>query len=430
MSFFSRNNIQQFIHWIVNLGVTDGLGYNEKKKTQLLNATLAFCLPINIFFSTLNFIQGKGMLGIINFCLLLGGLLILVINYYQRFFLARLVLTFLASVFFGAAAILYRNGGEFYLLANLMIIIIYFDNTRYLILISLFNCALFLAIRYWLEKSGFIYGTVPFGRVMFNMGLTLVMMVVALIYFKRQQVSYQRQIEEKNKELEQLNQNKQKLFSIIAHDLRSPIGQLKSSLDLVKKAYLQPEEFIKISGDLSLQVDQLHSTLDNLLRWSISQFQGIQAAPAPTDLNEIIEQNKTLFREAMALKKITLKADPLIPLIWADPDHCRLILRNLISNAIKYSYESGYIYIRSKADDSMLTLSITDNGTGIPMEKQADIFTDSAMISSAGTSMEKGTGLGLKLCKEFVEKNNGQIWLVSDDKGGSTFSFTLPLYKA
>jgi signal transduction histidine kinase len=386
-------------------------------------------MPVNAYFSVINFSQGKILLACINICLLGGAALILLINYYRRFFLARLILTFLASVLFSTSAVLYRNGGEFMLLTNLMIIIIYFDNARFLILMTLFNCALFLGIRYWLQ-TGEVYYTVPFSRIMFNMGLTLIMMSGALIFFKREQLNYQEQIEEKNKELQQLNENKQKLFSIIAHDLRSPIGQLKGSLDLVKKTYLQPEEFLKISGNLSAQVDQLHTTLDNLLRWSISQFQGIQAIPAKTDLNEIIEQNKTLFKEVMALKKITLKADPLIPAVWADADHCRLILRNLMSNAIKYSYESGYIYIRCQSDGASLIISITDNGTGISKETQTNIFNTGKMVSSAGTSMEKGTGLGLKLCKEFVEKNKGSIWLESDEEKGSTFYFSLPLYQA
>ena len=175
-------------------------------------------------------------------------------------------------------AVLYRNGDEHFLIVNLDVVIIYFNEKKYLILISIVNCLLFIAVKIYLN-SGPVYDTVSFGRVIFNISWTLLIIILALMYFKNEQFSYQQQIEEKNRDLQALNDTKQKLFSIIAHDLRSPIGQLKNSLDLVSKEYMTPEVFKQVSTKLSSEVDQLHSTLDNLLKWSISQFQGITAVP-------------------------------------------------------------------------------------------------------------------------------------------------------
>jgi signal transduction histidine kinase len=262
---------------------------------------------------------------------------------------------------------------------------------------------------------------------MFNIIWAVIMMVLALLFFKNEQLSYQKQVEEKNHELEELNNTKEKLFSIIAHDLRSPIGQLKGSLELVNKAYITPEQFLPIADKLSVQVDQLHSTLDNLLRWSISQFQGIQAVPEYVSLEEVIGQKAILFlKQSIERKNIQLSTEGLQRQVWADPDHLQLIFRNLVANAIKYSYQDGKISIRSYQQENNVIIEITDNGMGMTAEVQESVFSSVTMVSNTGTSNEKGTGLGLKLCKEFIEKNKGEIWLKSEVGKGSTFYVSIP----
>ncbi len=418
--------ISVIVSRLANIGVTDALSFHEKKKTQLLNVVVGSGLPLNLFFCITNLSQGRTLLSLINFLLFLGGLLILYINGKRKFLLSRTIMTFLASILFTASAILFRNGGEYYLVANLIIIIIYFNERRYLIFISIFNCLLFLGIKIFLTTS-YIYGTVPYGRVIFNMAWTLIIMLLALLFFKKEQIDYQEQIEEKNKELEKINETKQKLFSIISHDLRSPIGQLKSSLDLVNRGYLSPEEFKKITGNLSAEVDQLHSTLDNLLRWSISQFQGIVAKPEKVLLTDIIENKAILFlKQSIENKQIRFHFENAALFVWADPDHLMLVFRNLLSNAIKYSYQNGNITIRVYAAGNTVVTEIEDNGMGMNEETKLAAFNPVSMVSNTGTSNEKGTGLGLKLCKEFIEKNNGQIWVESVENKGTTFYISLP----
>lgn len=418
--------LTQFFHWIANIGVTDTISFYERKKTQLINLAVALGIPVNIYFAIKNFSEQRTTLAIINICLMTGGFAILLINSYRKFLLGRTVLSFMASILFSASAILFRNGGEYFLLLNVVIIITFFNDKKLLISFTVSNILLFIGIKIFLN-SPVVYDEVPFSRVLFNLIWAVITMVLALLFFKKEQLSYQKQVEEKNHELEELNNTKEKLFSIIAHDLRSPIGQLKSSLELVNKEYITPEQFLPIAGKLSVQVDQLHSTLDNLLRWSISQFQGIQAVPEYVSLEEVIGQKAILFlKQSFDRKNIQLHTEGLQQQVWADPDHLMLIFRNLVANAIKYSYQDGKISIRAYRKENNVIVEIADNGMGMTEEVQESVFSSPTMISNTGTYNEKGTGLGLKLCKEFIEKNSGAIWLKSEPGKGSTFYVSIP----
>lgn len=418
--------LTQFFRWIANIGITDTISFYEKKKTQLLNLAVACGVPANFYFAIINFSEGRSTLAIINLCLMTGAFAILLINSYQKFFLARMVLSCLASVLFSASAFFFRNGGEYFLLVNVVIIVIYFNEKKFLIGFTIANILLFIGLKIFLNGP-VVYDEVPFSRVLFNLIWAVITMVLALLFFKHEQLSYQQQVEEKNHELEELNNTKEKLFSIIAHDLRSPIGQLKASLDLVNKEYITPEQFLPMAGKLSAQVDQLHSTLDNLLRWSISQFQGIQAVPEYVSLEEIIGQKSILFlKQSIERKNIELHSEGLQQKVWADPDHLMLIFRNLVANAIKYSYQDGKIHIRAYQKGNKVIVEIADNGMGMTADVQESVFSSVTMVSSTGTSNEKGTGLGLKLCKEFIEKNKGEIWLKSEPGKGSTFYVSIP----
>ena len=413
---------------MANIGVTDDMDFAEKKKTQLINVIVATGIPVNFSFSIVNILQQRYLLCTINLLLLIGGLGILVINSYRKFLLGRLLLTFFAAILFSASAVLYRNGGEYFLIVNMIVIIIYFNEQKYLILISVLSAILFLGIKVFLQL-GPVYETVSFGRIIFNICWSLLIIVLTLQYFKKEQINYMNKIEEQNKELHLLNDTKQKLFSIIAHDLRSPIGQLKNSLDLVNKEYISPEAFLKVSTKLSSEVDQLHNTLDNLLKWSISQLQGINAAPEKINLKDIVEKKNIFFNQSLDQKNIQLKFTNLDMFVYADPDHLRLVLRNLISNAIKYSYPESVIEVSAVSNNQQVIIQIADSGVGMNQEVKDSIFHSANMVSNIGTDNEKGTGLGLKLCKEFIEKNKGTIWVESTEGKGSSFYISLPLAK-
>ena len=284
---------------------------------------------------------------------------------------------------------------------------------------------MFIAIKYYLNTP-IIYYTVSFGRIIFNMTWSMATGLLALLYFKNEQVIYQKQIEEKNKELERLNQAKQKLFSIIAHDLRSPIAQLKGSLELVSKEYISAQVFKEISARLSSEVDHLQSTLDNLLRWSMSQLQGLETKPEKISLPEVVNEKLALFESSMKKKNITIVSEGIDLFVWADMDYFQLAVRNLISNAIKYSYPDSEIIIRGSKKGNQVIIEIADKGIGLNEAMKQSILNSVTLNSTSGTAQEKGTGLGLKLCKEFIEKNNGKVWVESIEHEGSSFFISLP----
>jgi two-component system sensor histidine kinase/response regulator len=412
---------------IANIGVYEHLSFQEKKKTQVMNLSVAAGSTPKLVFGLSNLIAGKYILGSINFLLLFGGIAILIIHSYRKFVLARLIMIFSASLLFAISVVLYRNGAEYYLLANLIIITIFFNEKRYVIGIAILNCILFVGLKIFLNTSSFVYDSVPFSRVIFNVSWAFVMMVLALWFFKWEQIAYLAQIEQKNNELEKINKTKEKLFSIIAHDLRSPIGQLKNSLDLVNRDYISPEQFQEISTRLGSQVDQLHNTLDNLLRWSLSQLQGISAKPERTQLDPVLQSGLRLFVQKMEQKDIALVTEGTQQTVFVDPDHLLLVLRNLVSNAIKYSHPHSTISIHCHSNGSKeVTIAIRDTGIGMPESMSRAIFDTDNIVSNPGTANEKGTGLGLKLCKEFVEKNKGRMHVESRENAGTTFYVHLP----
>ncbi|NCI47264.1 sensor histidine kinase [Sediminibacterium soli] len=412
---------------VANIGVREDQAFHEKKKTQVINLCVAFGFFPKLFFIVQNLVYEKYLLVAFNLIMALGGIAILILNSYAKYRLARLLIISAGCLLFGLSAIFYRNGGEYFLLANLIIIIIFFTDTKYLVVTSLVNCVFFIGIKVFHHYSDFVYDSVPFERVLFNISWSMVLVIIALWFFKTEQLSYLREIEAKNNELLKTNQTKEKLFSIIAHDLRSPIGQLKGSLELVNHDYISPERFSQMAAKISDNVDQLHNTLDNLLRWSLSQLQGITANPERTEIAPILEEKYHILQQKLEEKNIRLAISGITQAVWVDPDHLRLILRNLLSNAVKYSHANSVISVTARTDSAgHITILIQDNGTGMSDTVKSHIFHSDTIQSKPGTANEKGTGLGLKLCREFIEKNHGRIYVESEENKGSCFYVCLP----
>jgi signal transduction histidine kinase len=233
----------------------------------------------------------------------------------------------------------------------------------------------------------------------------------------------------KNEELEALNNTKDKLFSIIGHDLRSPINSLKSLLELTTSEGLSAEEFKKISQKLKKNVENIHFTLDNLLHWAWSQMQGIQSEAQEFDLKAVVIEIINLLGEMAKGKKIEIKN--LIPdntFAFADIDHINLVIRNLMSNAIKFTPTEGQISVLTpKAENGFLEIWVQDTGIGMSQMQIDKLFNQATHFTTYGTANEKGTGLGLLLCREMIEKNGGSLWVESTPGEGTTFKFTLPI---
>lgn len=413
---------------LANIGVTDDLPFLEKKKTQVTNLVIGIGLPLFLYFGIVNALNGLTLLSATNFFLLVGGILVLVTQFRQKYYLARFIVVIITTIIFTAQGILFRNGNEILLLVNLIVTIIYYSEKRFIVFITALNLACYLWIKY-ISFQPPMFETVSDGRVLFNVLCGLLSFTVALQYFKFEQMTSQKAIQEKNDELEAMNKTKEKLFSIIAHDLRSPIAQIKSTLDLVNRDFISKEEFHELSHHFTKQIDQLQDNMNNLLTWSQSQLNGIVTKPQAVNASLIIKEVIELLKQQWLAKDLQIQFEAFDDLVWMDPDHLKVVIRNLLSNAIKFSKKKHSIVINHSRNNKELNISVRDTGMGMPQKQLDSLFTAEEIVSTHGTDKEKGTGLGLKLCKEFLDKNKGEIWAISEQGIGSTFFINIPLYQ-
>lgn len=237
------------------------------------------------------------------------------------------------------------------------------------------------------------------------------------------------EINVQKQELEELNATKDKFFSIVAHDLRSPISALAGFSEILagNGKPLPPEKVIEYSKELNKSIKNVLSLIENLLTWAYSQMNKTNHNPTVVDVNDVIERILTQLSTVAGNKDIQLEKDLADGLkIYADEDHLKLVLRNLISNAIKFTEPGGKVSITTKdIGKSKAEITVADTGVGMSIEKLTTLFNVGDNQSTKGTAGEKGTGLGLILCKEFVEKNSGSIQVASLKGMGTTFTVTL-----
>lgn len=241
---------------------------------------------------------------------------------------------------------------------------------------------------------------------------------------EQQKVAIQLQAED----LRRLDQIKTKLFSVISHDLRGPISNLQALLDMFTQKLMTAEEFIMLSGKLKENLNLTQRALENLLSWSLSQMGGIKTERKRIDITESLDEASLLMEEAALRKNIRLNKESTSPMsVWADANQLQVILRNLIHNAIKFSAFNSQIDIKAVRENKFCQIRIRDYGIGMSAEEIETLMGSNEYFSKAGTEQEKGTGLGLMLCKEFINRNGGEIAIKSSLGEGTEVSFTLVL---
>jgi signal transduction histidine kinase len=237
------------------------------------------------------------------------------------------------------------------------------------------------------------------------------------------------QIKNQKEELESLNHLKNRFFSIVAHDLRGPILSLKGMLDLYHNQLMTEEETKYFMNELNQNFGNTATLIDNLLTWSKSQMKGEKLVKRKIDLLEITDQVIAIAQPKITEKQITIHNQIDQKFAYADEESVAVVIRNLVSNALKFVELGGTIHINSNIQDSHVLISIKDDGVGMTKE-QVDKISNHTFYTTTGTQKEKGNGLGLFLCTEFVKKNGGEFWIESEKDKGSSFYFTLPLKKA
>ncbi len=270
-----------------------------------------------------------------------------------------------------------------------------------------------------------IHIQISVSKLKFEDEKTYILIIRDITEFKKNQERLQRYAEK----LQISNNSKTKLFSIIAHDLRGPIGNLKTMMEIILE---NPDDYDwdsmkEILQSLKETSVSTYELLENLLLWTKSQLNIIEYRPEVYDLGEVVSDILPLFSESLKRKNITLvnqiPASEVFVLI--DLNMVKTILRNLIFNAIKFTPKNGKITLFYELKDDHVVIAVRDTGVGMTHEQMEKIFDENHFFSTYGTEKEKGTGLGLHLVSEFVQKNNGRIWVESEKGKGSTFYFTL-----
>jgi len=235
-------------------------------------------------------------------------------------------------------------------------------------------------------------------------------------------------VEMRTLELTKLNLEKDKFFSIISHDLKSPFqGFLGITKAMAENASsFSVEELEKFGSEMYKTAKNLFTLLKNLLEWAQMQNGAMKYEPKEISLAGSITENVTILKKRSEQKGISIRsAVPENLSVYADEQMLNSVLLNLISNAIKFTREDGKITINAKAVDEMIEIAVNDTGVGMPNKTMEKLFKLGEKVGSKGTEGELSTGLGLLLCKEFVEKHGGKIWAESEVGKGSTFYFTL-----
>ncbi len=269
--------------------------------------------------------------------------------------------------------------------------------------------------------------------IIFAVSLTLLSGIVLMFYNRHKTLKAKNElISKQNKELTELNNTKDKFFSILAHDLINPIGSFSGLAKILADDFdnfneKEKRESLELLRDNASNLSEL---LDNLLTWSRSQRGVLSLEPIEITPKKIINSNVNLMKYQCENKGITIETDITsnIP-IRADYNMLSAILRNIISNAVKFTSENGRITVGTKESETDLIFFVKDTGIGMDKKDIDKLFRLDVSLSNSGTNNEQGTGLGLIICKEFVEKHSGKIWVESEKNKGTTFYFTIPLVK-
>ena len=270
-----------------------------------------------------------------------------------------------------------------------------------------------------------------------------VLTFLLLIYLKRKSaIKYTQDLEEKNVQiqlqneaimeqklhLEEINSVKDRLFSIVSHDLKDSISSIKGFLDLLKDDSISKEEFDELIPELSENANNASLLLFNLLNWSKSQMQNLEPNPELFNVQEIFYDKINLVEQKIEQKRIVVIDETQREFVYADKSMVEIIIQNLITNAVKFSRVGDIITISNKERNGKSLICVEDTGVGISKENLKKLF-QNINFTTIGTQNEKGTGLGLTICKELVELNHGRIWVESTENVGTKFYIELPKKK-
>jgi two-component system, sensor histidine kinase and response regulator len=448
----------RFQSYIRNIGYRPSLGSYEKRKLGIFNLMNFFGLvagvlvPIACLF---NIGHIPVFAWLIACSPALISLLVLTANYYQRYEMARILYFVLYPVMTSMVYAVKINLGIEFFFVLYGVLSVFFLQRIYNIIFTFFLsmacyflvCTIWKNYDYRLENTSYYF-------YLFNHLLAIFFIFYGLLLIRNENARYQVQTREKNfqlrrstlkimqhkadiaekagllehqtRQLTELNTLKNKLFSVIAHDLKAPLYALSTLFKNVQQYDLPGDEIKIMIPEVVNELSYTTGLMENLLQWAKSQMQAEAIRPQVLDIGKITQEVLQLLRLQAEAKRIYVTSMIDRPVyVYADKDMINLVLRNLLSNAIKFTPEDGYISIDAREDRSHIEVFVEDTGTGISPGNLQKLM-DDMYYTTRGTGGESGTGLGLMLCKEFLTRNGGRMNVTSQQGKGSIFSFTLP----
>ena len=448
---FSQKS-QHFLEEIKSIGFTRTMDELEKGKLRVFNQLIFFQLitgvvvPLICFIDQTKFpVQAFFVAGLPA----IVSLLVLFLNFYFRYEAGMITYFILYPLVTSAIFLTGMNLGiELYFILNGVMAVFFLPLvSQMLFSVGLSMVSYFVLIVINKEYSFQLHST-HFYLFLFNQVTAIIFIFYALFLIKKENNLYQfgilatnkvlqetnekiakqkTEIEQKATELSELNALKNKLFSVISHDMKTPMYALRNLFRSIQKMDIKGEEIKALIPDVVADLNYTTGLMENLLHWVKGQMESSNISPVELNMKDITDDAIHVHQLQAGTKKITIKKivkaqDP----VFADRDMVTLVLRNLLSNAIKFTPEKGKIIIRLEKANTDFTVSIIDNGIGINQEALQKIQ-DNNYYTTIGTSSESGTGLGLMLCRDFLSRNGGALQIKSEPGKGSEFTFTLPL---
>ncbi len=415
------------LHSIINRGVREFHDAEERRQINLLNISSCISFVFTSFFLLVN-ISTHNWIPVVSNCLLLSFTVsMFFINRFKYYTVSIYIFTCLLALFFIGNAILLHNNLQYGIFLLMAFTILLINNKLGRILMLIFLILLFITY-ILLQNIPSLIPPIPLYKTVVGAVAFLLTFAIMLEYFKERLVQYHRRLAVANEQLKESNRIKQRMLSILSHDFYGPVGNLISSIDLMNEQLFTPEEFHNTSVKLKLQLQVLTSSMKDVLQWSKMQILSDTGERSDIDVCTMVDEVSVVLGTSLREKNIQLQNKlEGNTTAFANKDDVKLIFRNLVSNAIKFSNTDGNIFIDAEKLPGTIKINIRDEGTGMTADILNALRNDQfTFLSTPGTAKEKGTGLGLMLVREFIQKNGGSLNIISELGKGSIFSVSLP----
>ncbi len=438
------NAFSAFIHRIRYIGYSEEMDSYSARRLSIFNLLnfIGFVTGISI---TLLAVLNNGYLPVIAWIVAAApafiSFVVLLLNHNRMYnvamiwyFISYPVITSL--VYIGNIDV----GIELFFILYGVFSVFFLQELKYILVATVFSVLCYFMVYVVQRDYSFVMSEINYPFYVFNHILSVALIFTGLFLIKKENNDFQREIldsnnelyhynrevEKQKEELAELNNLKSKLFSVISHDMRTPLYGLRNLFKSVEQYDLPAEEIKVLIPDVVKDLQYTTDLMENLLQWAKSQMKGESVSPQLIDIQKLISDVQQVARLQAENKQVYLKAKAEKPVyIYADKEMIEVVLRNLISNAIKFTPKEGEVIVDVKQGEEMVEVLVSDTGTGMSEESRNKLFGDEH-FTTKGTSNEAGTGLGLMICKEFLKKNGGHIYVESELGKGSTFAFTLP----